>query len=118
MEIKIGQYTFDTGVIIAFIGGFILLIWIILKLLRVFETPLIFELMPAITTVIVIFGFGVGFRRLIQKINHVDSGLNEVKQDVKINRDKIDQNRNKIEGLTRQFIALNAEFKYHVREAR
>ena len=101
VEIEFKQYTFDTGLIIAFTGAFILLIWIILKLFRVIETPLIFELLPFIAGFVVIFGFGTQFGRALQAIKYLQEDMKIVKSELKETRANV--------------VLFNADFKHFVR---
>jgi len=101
VEIEFKSYTFDTGLIIAFIGAFILLIWIILKLFRVIETPLVFELLPFIAGLAAIFGFGTQFGKVLQAVKHLQEDMKDVKSELKDTRDDI--------------VLLKADFKHFIK---
>jgi hypothetical protein len=101
VEIVFKDYRFDTGLIIVFISGFILLVWILLKLFRVIETPLIFELMPLITGLAAIFGFGVMAGKALQIIVQTQQGLKETNV--------------KLESLGNDHILLKSDFKHFVK---
>ena len=101
VEIEFRGYTFDTGLIIVFISAFIMLIWIILKLFRVIETPLIFELAPFMASLVVIFGFGMTIGKIVLSSKYLQNDMKEVKTEVKEIRDEM--------------VFLKADFKHFVR---
>ncbi len=103
-EIEFKGYRFDTGLIIVFASAFALLVWVILKLFRVIQTPLIFELMPIIAGVAAIFGFGVAAGKALQIIVQTQQGLKE--------------NNIKLESLRNEHVMLKADFKYFARYRR
>ena len=98
VEIVLKDYRFDTGLIIVFISAFVLLIWIILKLFRVVQTPLIFELLPVITGLAAIFGFGVSVGKILQIIKQLQDNDKEMKTN--------------LESLRNDHVMLKADFKY------
>ena len=101
VEIEFKGYRFDTGLIIVFISAFTLLVWVVLKLFRVIQTPLIFELTPIITGVAAIFGFGVAAGKALQIIVNTQQGLMETNM--------------KLESLRNDHVMLKADFKYFAR---
>ena len=98
VEIEFKQYTFDTGLIIVFISAFVLLIWIILKLFRIVQTPLIFELMPLITGLVAIFGFGIAVGRSLQIIKQLQENSRETNK--------------RLDSLGNDHILLKSDFKH------
>ncbi len=104
-EIEFKGYRFDTGLIMVFISGFVLLIWILLKLFRVIQTPLIFELMPIIVGLLAVYGFGVTVGRILQELKHLKNDLDELKSETKGGLGKLNED----------FIMLRADFKHFVK---
>ncbi|MBI2137671.1 hypothetical protein HYU12_04085 [Candidatus Woesearchaeota archaeon] len=100
-EIEFKGHRFDTGLIIVFTSCLVLLIWILLKLFRVIQTPLIFEMLPIITGLAMIFGFGVSAGKIMQVIKHLQEN------DKETNR--------KLESLINEHIMLKADFKHYAR---
>lgn len=100
-EIEFKGHRFDTGLIIVFTSCLVLLIWILLKLFRVIQTPLIFEMLPIITGLVMIFGFGVSAGKILQVIKHLQEN------DKETNR--------KLESLINEHIMLKADFKHYAR---
>lgn len=100
-EIEFKGHRFDTGLIIVFTSCLVLLIWILLKLFRVIQTPLIFEMLPIITGLVMIFGFGVSVGKILQVIKHLQEN------DKETNR--------KLESLINEHIMLKADFKHYAR---
>ena len=111
VEIVFKDYRFDTGLIMVFISGFVLLIWILLKLFRVIETPLIFELMPIIVGLVAIFGFGTEFGKLSQSVRSLRNDVKELKFEMR-------ETKNDLAKLRDDFILLKADFKHFVRYKR
>ena len=101
VEIVFKDYRFDTGLIIVFISGFVLLIWILLKLFRVVETPLIFELMPLITGLVAIFGFGMAVGRTLQIVKQLQENAKETNKH--------------LDNLSNDHILLKSDFKHYVK---
>lgn len=108
VEIEFKGYRFDTGLIVVFISGFVLLIWILLKLFKVIETPLIFELMPIMVGLAAIFGFGSEFGKLLQAVKNLQIDLRELKSDMK-------ETKGDLANFHNDFILLKADFKHFVR---
>jgi hypothetical protein len=98
-EITFRGYRLDMGLVIVFSSVFILLIWVILKLLRVIQTPLIFELMPVITGLSAVFGLGISIGKILQIIRQLQDN------DRKIVRE--------LELLTKEHIMLKADVNHY-----
>ena len=105
VEIEFKGYRFDTGLIIVFISVFVMLVWVIMKLFRVIQTPLIFELMPIIVGLLAVYGFGVTVGRLLQELKHIKNDLDELKSETKGGLGKLNED----------FLMLRADFKYFSR---
>ncbi len=101
VEIEFKEYRFDTGLIIVFVSAFVLLVWVILKLFLVIQTPLIFELTPTIAGFVAIFGFGVAAGKALQIIVNTQQGLKET--------------NTKLESLRNDHVMLKADFKHFAR---
>ncbi len=84
-----------------YLNALILLIWVLLKLFRIIQTPLIFELLPSIVGLLAVFGFGAGAGKFIQIVTQLIADVKELKSDVKDTR----------QDLT----LLKADFKYFSR---
>lgn len=104
VEIVFKDYRFDTGLIIVFISAFVLLIWILLKLFRIVQTPLFFELLPMITGLAAIFGFGVSVGKILQVIKQLQDDGKEMKAG--------------LESLRNDHVMLKADFKYFAKYRR
>ena len=84
-----------------YINALVLLAWVLLKVFRIIQTPLIFELIPAIVGLSAIFGFGAGFGKFIQIILQLSSDVKELKTDSRETRSDL--------------IMLKADFRHYAK---
>jgi len=107
MKINWQNYRFDFWSWVIIVSGLITLVWALLKGFGMIETPLIIEMLPYLTGSGALIGLGIQTGKVLQR-------LNQVERDVKRNSIDIEKNNGRIEDLTREFISLKAEFKYHL----
>lgn len=68
---------------VIFLNAFILLIWIILKLLGTINTPLLLQMIPYLTGFGFVVGFGVACGRFLQKIDFLGKEFYDFKNEMK-----------------------------------
>lgn len=100
VEIQFKGHIFDTGLIMVFISGFVLLLWIILKLFRIIQTPLFFEILPIIIGLGAIFGFGISVGKVLQVVKQLQDNSQETNR--------------RLDSLNDDHILLKSDFKYFV----
>ncbi len=79
----------DIGSLLIFGGVIILFLWFMLKLFGIINTPLIIQVIPYITTGGVIVGIGIQFGRILQRIDSLGRGMNDVKTSIRIMQQNI-----------------------------
>jgi hypothetical protein len=104
MEIRFKGYVFDTGLVIVFISAFVLLVWIVLKLFRIVQTPLFFELLPVMTGLAAIFGFGMAIGKQLQMMKQLQENDKDLSR--------------RMEDLASGHTLLKAEFNHFARYGR
>lgn len=87
---KLFDIEMDISLWLIFGSAFVLLVWTILKILGVFNTPPIILAVPYFTAIASIMGFGIALAHLfvklgkvLEKINGLDQDMGEVKGDLK-----------------------------------
>ncbi len=109
MKINWQNYRFDFWSWVIIVSGLTMLVWALLKIFGVLKTPLIIEMLPYLTGASALLGVGIQTGKVLQR-------LNQVEEDVERNNRDIEKNNSRIEDLTREFIGLKTEFKYHPKE--
>lgn len=73
----------DIGLWLIFGGTLILLVWFLLKLAGIINTPFIVQAIPYLTGAGVILGFGVQSGKFLQQLNSLVGEFRDVKHDVR-----------------------------------
>src|SRR3989344_3426704 len=82
IEQKVG-IKLDWIIQVVLIGALILLVWSILKLIGVINTPLLLQLIPYVTGFAVLAGFAAAAGKSLQKMEYFGKDLDQVKVDLR-----------------------------------
>lgn len=100
MKINWQNYKFDFWSWVIIISGLIMFIWALLKSIGIIHAPLIIEMLPYLTGAGALTGLGIQTGKVLQRLNQVEKD--------------VEKNCGRIEGLTKEFVGLRAEFQYHL----